>query len=54
MLKAIVASGSVAVGARVSGWVFSARVTLVHVVLAVGAYQSIKTVEASWKVAVGA
>ena len=54
LLKAVVASGSVAVGACVGGWVFSARVTLVHVVLALNAYQSIETVEASWEVAVGA
>ena len=37
LLEAVVACWSVAVGAGVSGWVFGARVTLLHVALAFSA-----------------
>ena len=37
LFKAVVACRPVAVGACVSGWVFGARVTLLHVILAFSA-----------------
>ena len=53
MFEAIIACWSVAVGAGFSGWVFGTRVTLLHVALAFNADQGVKTVEASWEMAVG-
>ena len=53
MFEAVVACWSVAVGAGFSGWVFGARVALLHVALAFSADQGVKTVEAGWEVAVG-